>query len=637
MKVILRLLQICAVGTLVGGIGVVIAASPSMAQLISTPSQGSQGSDSAAEGNAIDLNRAVETTNVIRTRTSNDQSERFNISFPEPPETSKDPYTFSVTTGENGEFSYNATCPTNGTSIGLGALFGSVTFADNNIKLSNSCIEIHKTIEDIVNLKQGRDAADSLGETYRIVLETAVFHRSLRALAYTQTQINGQLVNKERLSLFQPYGIRTNLSLQLKQEALDQRLEILQEDQKRLQAIKVSTGKVVQGLPPIAQSSASESETSLVAASVTAEPVASVETPVNPQKSGAAAATTAPAEPQIQPAPVTSKTIASSPVTVSEPIVVSAALPPHSSPAGSVVATTLDSGSAYASSPVTSQLNAERQEESSAWITNDLDSFTTESLVAVRILPTPLTVRVITAPAASPPAPVRVPSVPKPQPESNPHIPTITSPPGSSSDSPSQPQSEISKASDGRPRASTPAPSLPETAPSETTTPATVVLEVAPPLASPSVPADLSAVVLPSRTLSAASEQLTPTDNAESVPQQPVVIPEQPINSPASEQALSTGIPQPEAALNQSSNPDITTPQPASAAAVSLVKRETPDHGTKLEQTEQGRVTQQVRLDPSLTPQTPTVTTTLNARPIAEPLPATYIHSLTSEEPLSTP
>lgn len=185
---------------------------------------------------------------VIQRNHSNIRSRYYNVVFPSPPPTSKEEYRFSVSTGSNGELSYQATCPTRGTSIGLGVLTGSLAFADNNVRLPKACAEIQKTTEDLIYIKQGRDAAASLGEHYQVVLEKALFHRSLRALAYTNTQLSGQLILKHRLTA-QPDNQRfPSLLHEAKREKLEQHIEILQEDAKRLEAIISSTGHQAQGL-----------------------------------------------------------------------------------------------------------------------------------------------------------------------------------------------------------------------------------------------------------------------------------------------------------------------------------------------------------------------------------------------------
>lgn len=177
------------------------------------------------------------------------KSKRYRIIFPSPPATSKEEYVFAVSIGKNGELSYFATCPTSGTSIGLGILLGSATFADNNIKLPKACIEVQRATVDIINLKQGRDAADLLGPSYQIVLEEAIFLRSLRAFSYTQTQLNGLQNQLKTLNQFRPHktDMAKHLTDTLKNRKEDQ-IEILQEDLNRIQSIILSTGHQYEGM-----------------------------------------------------------------------------------------------------------------------------------------------------------------------------------------------------------------------------------------------------------------------------------------------------------------------------------------------------------------------------------------------------
>ena len=177
------------------------------------------------------------------------RSKHYRIVFPSPPATSKDEYVFSVSIGKNGEFSYHATCPTSGTSLGMGILLGSATFADNNVKLPKACIEVQRATLDIIRLKQGRDAADTLGKSYKIVLEKAIFLRGLRALAYTETQINGLLNQQRGLNRFLPNkaDLSSFLTRAQKKETEDQ-IEILNEDLNRLRSIIISTGHDYKGL-----------------------------------------------------------------------------------------------------------------------------------------------------------------------------------------------------------------------------------------------------------------------------------------------------------------------------------------------------------------------------------------------------
>lgn len=171
------------------------------------------------------------------------RSKHYRIVFPSPPETSKEEYVFAVSIGNSGELSYYATCPTSGTSVGLGILLGSATFADNNIKLPKACIEVQRATVDIINLKQGRDAADLLGPSYQIVLEEAIFLRGLRAFSYTKTQLNGLQNQLKILNQFRPH--KTDMAKHLtviSRSRKEDQIEILQEDLNRLQSIILSTG-----------------------------------------------------------------------------------------------------------------------------------------------------------------------------------------------------------------------------------------------------------------------------------------------------------------------------------------------------------------------------------------------------------
>lgn len=181
--------------------------------------------------------------NVSEVNRFTGRSQSYNVVFPAPPPTSKEEYRFSVSTGANGELSYQATCPTRGTSIGLGVLLGSQTFADSNVNLPPACAEIQRTTADLVYIQQGRLAAAALSKAHSIVLEKAIYHRALRALAYTKTQIGGQLARQKNLGVSRPFGKRQDRSLyEIQKEKLEQQIEILQEDAKRLEAIISSTG-----------------------------------------------------------------------------------------------------------------------------------------------------------------------------------------------------------------------------------------------------------------------------------------------------------------------------------------------------------------------------------------------------------
>lgn len=117
----------------------------------------------------------------------------YNVVFPSPPGTSKNGYIFSVSTGPKGVLSYQASCPTGGTSIGLGILLGSITFAENRTKLPKACKDVQATISDVINVKQGRDAASTLGPTFETVLEQEIYYRTMRELGFSDEQIDQKL------------------------------------------------------------------------------------------------------------------------------------------------------------------------------------------------------------------------------------------------------------------------------------------------------------------------------------------------------------------------------------------------------------------------------------------------------------
>lgn len=117
----------------------------------------------------------------------------YNVVFPSPPGTSKNGYVFSVSTGPKGVLSYQASCPTGGTSIGLGILLGSITFAENRTKLPKACKNVQALINDVISVKQGRDAASTLGPTFETVLEQEIYYRTMRDLGFSDEQIDQKL------------------------------------------------------------------------------------------------------------------------------------------------------------------------------------------------------------------------------------------------------------------------------------------------------------------------------------------------------------------------------------------------------------------------------------------------------------
>lgn len=139
------------------------------------------------------VDRSSSETYVVEESAVTDNSKSYNISFPSPPGTSKQGYVFSVSTGPRGVLNYQASCPTGGTSIGIGILFTSFTFADNNTKLPKACKDVQSTIDDVIAIKQGRDSAATLGRTYEVVLEQEVYYRTLRKMGFDDAAIDKKL------------------------------------------------------------------------------------------------------------------------------------------------------------------------------------------------------------------------------------------------------------------------------------------------------------------------------------------------------------------------------------------------------------------------------------------------------------
>lgn len=132
-------------------------------------------------------------TYVVEENYSEVRDTSYNVVFPSAPGTSKNGYVFSVSTGPKGVLNYQVSCPTGGTSLGVGVLLGSFTIADNKTKLPKACKNVQSVMQDVISVKQGRDAAATLGRTFEVVLEQEIYYRTLRQLGYSDSQVDEKL------------------------------------------------------------------------------------------------------------------------------------------------------------------------------------------------------------------------------------------------------------------------------------------------------------------------------------------------------------------------------------------------------------------------------------------------------------